>query len=400
MAPAAQGTTLLCTNGPTFNLTATEGYISVPDGNQIYMWGFANADTGGNFQLPGPVLCVNEGETVTVNLTNALAEPVSIVFPGQTGVTASLVGGGTLGGGTLNPPGLFTLEAAPGQTVQYTFRANHPGTYLYESGTNPFKQIQMGLYGALIVRPALGAQYVYDDPATEFDPSREYLLLLHEIDPDLHARVERGEPFDISTRHERYWTINGRSMPDLLADNGVSWLPTQPYGAMVRIEATVPGDPNARPALIRYANAGLENHPFHPHGNNMEVIGRDGRQYDESFENFTTTIGSGQTYDLFFKWEDVDAWASETNPVAVTIPGQLNLVFKGGVTFFSGDPRLGHGGANAPQDTFPPGVTSFNECGEFYYPWHSHALDEVQNFDEGFGGMFTLVRVDPPGGCP
>jgi len=186
----------------------------------------------------------------------------------------------------------------------------------------------------------------------------------------------------------------------VLADNGVAWLPTQPYGAMVRIEATIPGDPNTRPALIRYANAGLENHPFHPHGNNMEVIGHDGRQYDESFENFTTTIGSGQTYDLFFKWEDVDAWASESNAVAVTIPGQLNLVFKDGVTFYSGDPRLGYGGAGAPQDTFPPGVTSFNECGEFYYPWHSHALNEVQNFDEGFGGMFTLVRVDPPGGCP
>ena len=42
------------------------------------------------------------------------------------------------------------------------------------------------------------------------------------------------------------------------------------------------------------------------------------------------------------------------------------------------------------------GVTSFNQCGEFYFPWHSHALFEFTNFDEGFGGMATLLRVDPP----
>ena len=52
------------------------------------MWSYANADTGGAFQEPGPVLCVNEGDTVTVNLHNGLAEPTSIVFPGQEGVSA------------------------------------------------------------------------------------------------------------------------------------------------------------------------------------------------------------------------------------------------------------------------------------------------------------------------
>ena len=30
--------------------------------------------------------------------------------------------------------------------------------------------------------------------------------------------------------------INGRSMPDTLAPNNASWLPTQPYGALVHIQ--------------------------------------------------------------------------------------------------------------------------------------------------------------------
>ena len=44
------------------------------------------------------------------------------------------------------------------------------------------------------------------------------------------------------------------------------------------------------------------------------------------------------------------------------------------------------------------GQVSFNRCGEYYYPWHSHALNEFQNFNEGFGGLATLLRVDPPVG--
>ena len=78
----------------------------------------------------------------------------------------------------------------------------------------------------------------------------------------------------------------------------------------------------------------------------------------------------------------------------MTIPELQNLVFKDDVTFYSGDPEL------AGTGELPVGVTSFNQCGEFYFPWHSHALFEFTNFDEGFGGLATVVGVFPPGGCP
>jgi FtsP/CotA-like multicopper oxidase with cupredoxin domain len=83
------------------------------------MWGYATDP--GSFQMPGPVLCVNEGDTVTVKLTNtAVPEGVSIVFPGQTGVSAS---GGCAG--------LLTREASSTcGAVTYTFTADEPGTYL------------------------------------------------------------------------------------------------------------------------------------------------------------------------------------------------------------------------------------------------------------------------------
>jgi hypothetical protein len=132
----------------------------------------------------------------------------------------------------------------------------------------------------------------------------------------------------------------------------------------------------------------------------VRVIAQDGRLLkgpsgeDLSFEQFTRTAGSGQTFDALFKWTDVEGWDPDSNPVPVQIPGLQNLVFMDDATFYSGSPYLGY------QGPLPVGVTSYNQCGEEYFPWHSHALNEFQNFDEGFGGMGTLLRVDPPGGCP
>src|SRR6202035_5971923 len=49
--------------------------------------------------------------------------------------------------------GNLTPSVAPGHVGTYSFVASHPGTYLYESGTSPELQDQMGLIGTLIVRP-------------------------------------------------------------------------------------------------------------------------------------------------------------------------------------------------------------------------------------------------------
>jgi FtsP/CotA-like multicopper oxidase with cupredoxin domain len=369
----------------TYNLVANTGHIDTPDGNSILMWSYANAGApdNGHFQSPGPVLCVTEGQTVHVNLHNTLPEATSIVFPGQQGV-------GTSGGAA---DGLLTREAATGGDVSYTFTASQPGTYLYESGTAPSKQVQMGLSGALIVRPAMGANFAYNTATTRFEPSREYLLLLSEIDPALHHAVETGATYDFNAMRNRYFPINGREFPDTLQDNGTGLLPNQPYGALVRLQPNTPA--SNQPALIRMVNAGTLNHPFHPHGNHTREIAQDGRLV-VSTEHFGETIGSGQTQDFLMRWDDVDQWAPNPPPgqqLPVAQPNYRDLMFKDGNTYYSGNPYLGYKG------TLPTGTVQQNICGEWYFPFHSHALNEFANFDEAFGGMATLLRVDPPGGC-
>src|ERR1700675_4454025 len=147
--------------GPTFNLVAGDGYINQPDGNQVYSWGYGcsatTAPTGfaptmpnqscPTMQIPAPTLIVTEGATVTVNLTNNLPAPAgntSILFPGFT-LTSTCPAG---------QQGLLACEAAHGQTVTYTFIASSPGTRAYYSGTQGDLQVEMGLYGAVIVLPS------------------------------------------------------------------------------------------------------------------------------------------------------------------------------------------------------------------------------------------------------
>jgi FtsP/CotA-like multicopper oxidase with cupredoxin domain len=394
-------------SNPTFTLDAKAGYIQLPDGTTMYMWSYANA--GATFQHPGPVLCVNEGDTVTVILTNSLTEPVSIMFPGQQDVLANGVAAQPqFTGATLTS---LTNAVAPGASVSYSFRATSPGSYIYESGTLPQKQVRMGLFGTLIVRPTAGAgrmytradsQYTTDTTFAASGPTvnEEYMVLLSEIDPYQHFAAEGGKTFDLNYYHPRYWLINGRGFPDSISDNFSPYLPDQPYGALARIHpknTTVAAtDPayHPYPGAIRYLNVGTEEFPYHPHGNNGRVIGRDGRALegsvgheDLSMEKFAINIGPSQAWDVIFDWHDAEKYDESVNPVPVTVPQVNNQQF--GI-FYSGSPYLGK------QGTLPPGASTLNTCGEYYVISHNHALFQMSSWGVNATGPITYVRVDPP----
>ena len=293
----------------------------------------------------------------------------------------------------------LTNSAAVNGSVTYSFTAGNPGTYLYESGTDVGKQVQMGLYGALVVRPTGHPDWAYSNGTLafgQFDPSTEFVMLLSEIDPNLHSAIELGQPYDVTTLHPRYWLINGRAFPDTIAPNNAAWLPNQPYSALMHVKVTDSNvNPNQAPALIRYLNAGSRNHPFHPHGQNGRLLARDatplfdGGGNDLSYETFAFTIGSGQTWDQTYHYDNQEHFDSTGNPIPVTMPQLQNLTFKDAATYYSGSPYLGKKGQ------LPVGTTSYNQCGEYYMVMHSHALYEVANYDAGFGGMLTLERIDP-----
>ena len=349
---AAPGITAAPATGSTsrFNLTAQAAFLNQPDGASVYSWGYGcvAALPAGNFvpagmpsafcstmQVPGPTLVVTEGQTVTVTLTNSLplaAGNTSIIFSGLRAA------------GTGGVQGLLTREASPGGTVTYTFIASTPGTHSYYSGSQSDLQIEMGMYGAVIVLPrtiptacttglhssnrsveiAHGeadwrlAAAAYDHDKSCYD--REYLFQFAEMDPRIHTAAlnqvnmiqARGlcptaaavtcklevptEPY-----HPAYYLINGRSMPDDMDPNYDTPYPHQPYN----------GNPHMHPGelvLLRIIGQGRWQHPFHEHANHVRILARDANLILSSTNAeelagaplFTTTTTPGESMDGIF----------------------------------------------------------------------------------------------------
>jgi FtsP/CotA-like multicopper oxidase with cupredoxin domain len=351
--------------GTSFSLVAGPGYGSQPDGMQIYSWGYGCASTfsptfaPANFatagvpqfcpamQLPGPTLIVHEGDTVTVTLTNnlpAAAGNTSIIFtgfvPSTPATVASTPGSVAASGGV---QGVLTMEAAHNAAVTYTLNTTgKAGTHAYYSGTQPDLQVEMGMYGALVVLPntvpagcvpiAAGASpqrmvgnvpvgldfrlaaSAYDHSATCYD--REYLFQFGEIDPAIHAQAEaqvKANPNCAAAKgclavvtepyHPHYFVINGRSMPDDMDPDYAPNYPAQPYN----------GNPHMHPldqVLLRVIGQGRWEHPFHEHANHVRILARDGNlilsQTDPTklggLMMFTTDTFPGQSLDGIFYW--------------------------------------------------------------------------------------------------
>jgi hypothetical protein len=433
-APGAQAA-IEGVTGSFFALTASAGEISIPDGGSVHAWGYGTD----LMQYPGPTMMVTQGTPVTVTLVNSLppwAGNTSMVFPGQ---TVSIVGPNGV-------DGELTREAElGGGAVTYTFTPTEPGTYTYYSGTNTEIQIEMGLTGALIVRPAAGdpgcpgndTGWAYDHKASCYDD--EYLFFLTDMDPEVHQLAEQGRmsEIDITGRFPVYWFINGRGGPDTMLGNFVDWLPHQPYDSGVLME---PG----QKLLMRVVGGGRDLHPFHHHGNHARVIAKDGMLLtgpaesgssmgpDLAYSVFTIPSVPGETVDAIFTWTGMglnwdiygtgpdydhgtcispgadDAVNNETGlagadgfhdstyewcddhgkEIPVTLPGLQDLAFGG---WYSGSPFMGDMG-----DT-PPGEGGLNPFAGFGFMWHSHTEKELANFDIFPGGMMTMLIVVPPG---
>ena len=353
--------------GPTFNLTAQPAYITQPDGQMVYSWGYGCNGAPSGFlpsdllftqtpncnamQVPGPTLILTEGQSVTVNLTNNLpasAGNTSILFPGFDVTTTGGVAGS------------LTQEAVPGTTVTYRFTASSPGTHAYYSGTQGDLQIEMGLYGAIIVIPssvpaacnsavaandqARGfwgeknyrlATAAYDHSKSCYD--REYLFQFSEMDPNIHLQAEAqvaacgskpGCSLNVPTEpyHPAYFMINGRSMPDDMDPNYAAQYPHQPYN----------GNPHMHPGeqvLLRIIGQGRWQHPFHEHGNHVRILARDANLILTPDGTalagpalFTTTTTPGQTMDGIFYYTgrglnwDMYGHNPQSNDISAKLP--------------------------------------------------------------------------------
>jgi FtsP/CotA-like multicopper oxidase with cupredoxin domain len=282
--------TLLSAAGPaaavTYDLVAEPFTKTLPDGSTVAMWGY-RLPTETTARVPGPTLRVPAGDPqLIINITNGLpavingaVPPTSLVIPGQRAVSAPVMFPADAAG--RQRVRSFAQEAGGGASVSYTWNNPQPGTYLYHSGTHPQLQVQMGLYGAVIVEAGPGQAY----PGVLY--TAEQTLLYSEIDPALHATVAGGSYGNTAVPNPVTSTLN--YAPKYYLVNGEPYAPgvTQPLATGVA----------GQPTLLRLLNAGLGMHVPVLQGLDLSIVAEDGKPYTYARTQYSAPLPPLKTLD-------------------------------------------------------------------------------------------------------
>src|SRR5205814_586377 len=403
--------------GTAFTLTASPAYISQPDGQTVYSWGYACSGggsaapttitppatgvCGGVMQIPGPTLIVTEGVAFSVALTNNLptaAGNTSILFPGLS-VSSPPTGG---------VAGLLTQEAAPGTSVTYHLIANSPGTRAYYSGTQGDLQVEMGLYGAIIVLPstapagctavgAVPAHYIapgnsreadfrlaaaaYDHPRTCYD--REYLFQFSEMDLNIHNQA-------LAQVTAKACCAAGTAGCSLV-------VPTEPYHPAYFTTTTTPG--LAFDGIFYWTGKGLN---WDAYGHNPASTAASTMPVHAACVPDANGYNTGAPTAInFWEWCQDHNKPMQAHPFGdvasggpVTLPDP-NLFTNG--AWYGSSPYLGPDATTrfaGPTGTTPPSGTIANSpTGEagFAFMWHSHNEREITTNNIFPGGMLMMM---------
>lgn len=133
------------------DMTAQITDIEITKGNMYKAWTF-------NGEAPGPVIVVNEGDTINFTLKNMDPSiPHSMDFHA---VHAS--------------PSKDFIDIMPNESGSFTYPANNPGVFMYHCGTKPvLSHIANGMHGTIIVKPKSGYP-------TDSEIDREFVIVQNE----------------------------------------------------------------------------------------------------------------------------------------------------------------------------------------------------------------------------
>ncbi|MBV8684393.1 MAG: copper resistance system multicopper oxidase [Caulobacteraceae bacterium] len=154
--------------------------------------------TAVNGSVPAPTLRLQQGDTVTINVTNRLDETTSIHWHGF-----------RLPNDMDGVPGLTYAGIRPGETFTYRFPIVQSGTFFYHGHSG--MQEQTGLYGPALLIPSVREPYEYD---------REYIVVLSDWtdeDPDQVAANLK--------RQGDYYNFHQRTLGDFLREAHEKGLP-------------------------------------------------------------------------------------------------------------------------------------------------------------------------------
>ena len=158
-------------------LDTTHKIIELAPGVQFSAWTFGD-------QVPGPAIRARVGDTIHFSMTNRSDEAMP---GGLMMMAAPMMHSMDFHAAMVSPQDKYR-SIAPGQTIEFDFKLNYPGIFMYHCGTPMIlEHIASGMYGALIVEPREGYPTKVE---------REYLVVQSEfyVKPDATGRKVGGAP--------------------------------------------------------------------------------------------------------------------------------------------------------------------------------------------------------------
>ena len=218
------------------HLTAGDGFITTPDGNDLYIFGFSDADGIApgeaiaegllDAQFPAPTIELNQGEEFYLTLTNVgtilrpdLFDPHTVHFHGFPNASAVFDG---------VPESSVSINA--GFSLTYYYNIVDAGTFMYHCHVEAAEHMQMGMLGNLYVNPAQNGStesdlladgstkpfttFVYNDGDGSTGYDVEAALQIGSMDRNYHDEHLLVQPLPFAYMHDDYPMLNGRGYPD------------------------------------------------------------------------------------------------------------------------------------------------------------------------------------------
>jgi manganese oxidase len=171
---------------------------TMSDGQNVNFWVFCQDGMGGGggCTLPSPVLEMNVGDTANINLNMMMAPQEDPPYHGH----------------TIHPHGVDvpqsedgvpeTGAAVLGDTYTFSIDSRYAGSHMYHCHVHTVKHLEMGMYGALIVKS--GNRINSGGPSYDF----EWNMVMSAVDPAYHTAVQDSPVF--ADYNPRYFLINGQ----------------------------------------------------------------------------------------------------------------------------------------------------------------------------------------------
>jgi FtsP/CotA-like multicopper oxidase with cupredoxin domain len=360
-------------NQKCMHLTSGDGFVTMANGEEMYMFGFADATGHPTGQVmvdyilagayPGPIIVVDEGDEFYLSLSNVgmlirpdLFDPHTVHwhgFPQASSVFDGLPESG--------------IAINMGATLTYYYNVIEPGTYMYHCHVEATEHMQMGMLANLYVRPAqngteLGVcngaactKFAYNDGDGSTGYDREYPIQMSSFDSAFHTASETVQPLPFALMRDDYPMLNGRGYPDTVNPAPLP-APTKNGGIVSQVEDSLILANEGDRVLLRISNIAVTRYyTLASLSLPLTVVGRDAR------------LLRGPTgIDLYYQTNSVTLGGGETADAVFTAPAY--------------DGTSGDG-----YDTY------------FLYTTNLNYLNNSDEVAGGMGGMMTEIRVYPAG---